>query len=177
MIKINDNFTLLPASYLFSEVARRVADFKAGHSGERVISMGIGDVTRPICKSAIEGMVEGINRLSHEKTFRGYGPERGYAFLREAIALNDYESRGVKVSPDEIFINDGAKSDTGNIGDILSATCRVAVTDPVYPVYIDTNVMAGRAGTLEPDGRWSRIVYLPCTAANGYKPALPETVP
>ena len=177
MIKINDNFTLLPATYLFSEVARRVSDFKAAHGGERVISMGIGDVTRPICGAAVKGMLESVDRLAHEATFRGYGPERGYAFLREAIAANDYASRGVNVSPDEIFISDGAKSDTGNIGDILSASCRVAVTDPVYPVYVDTNVMAGRAGKLDADGRWSRIVYIPCTASNGYKPELPATVP
>lgn len=178
MIKINDNFTLLSASYLFSEVARRVSAFKeANPDGERVISMGIGDVTRPICHAAISGMLEGVRHLSEESSFHGYGPEQGYAFLRERIAEVDYRERGIEMSIDEIFVSDGAKSDTGNIGDILSPACRVAVTDPVYPVYIDTNVMAGRAGERGADGCWSRIEYLPCTAANGYIPALPVNEP
>ncbi|MCM1483006.1 MAG: LL-diaminopimelate aminotransferase [Muribaculaceae bacterium] len=178
MIKINDNFTLLAASYLFSEVARRVTAFKEAHpQGERVISMGIGDVTRPICDAAVRGMLDAVEHLAHEDSFHGYGPEQGYAFLRSRIAEYDYQRRGIYIGIDEIFVSDGAKSDTGNIGDILSASCRVAVTDPVYPVYVDTNVMAGRAGTLTPDGHWSRIEYLPCTAANAYVPALPTEAP
>ena len=139
--------------------------------------MGIGDVTRPLCAAAIQGLRAGVDHEADETTFHGYGPEQGYLFLREKIAEGDYAARGIDISPDEIFISDGAKSDTGNIGDILAADCRIAVTDPVYPVYVDTNVMAGRAGELLPDGRWSRIIYLPCTAANDFVPALPAERP
>ena len=177
MIKVNDNFTLLSPSYLFSEIAKKVSDFQASHPDARIIRMGIGDVTRPLCQAAAQGLRRGIDEETREDTFRGYGPEQGHAFLREAIARDDYKARGIDIHPDEIFISDGAKSDTGNIGDILSAQCRIAVTDPVYPVYVDTNVMAGRAGSLQPDGRWDRIEYLPCTAANGFVPALPVTDP
>lgn len=178
MIHVNDNFTLLSASYLFSEVARRVASFKESHpKGERVISMGIGDVTRPLCRRAVEGMLEGVLDESSAATFHGYGPEQGYEFLRQAIVENDYRARGIDVDVDEVFVSDGAKSDTGNIGDILSGDCTVAVTDPVYPVYVDTNVMAGRAGERGADGRWSRLEYLPCTPANGFVPALPTGTP
>lgn len=177
MIKVNDNFTLLSPSYLFSEIAKKVSDFKALHPQADIIRMGIGDVTRPICPAAIEGLKRGADDEANESTFHGYGPEQGYDFLRNAIAANDYAARGIDVSADEIFISDGAKSDTGNIGDILSPDCRVAVTDPVYPVYVDTNVMAGRAGTVQTDGRWNRIVYLPCTAENGFVPSLPEVTP
>ena len=174
MIRINDNFIKLPASYLFSNIARKVAEYQAAHPEAEIIRMGIGDVTRPICPAAIEGLRRGAAEEAAEATFKGYGPEQGHAFLREAIAACDYAARGIDVAADEIFISDGAKSDTGNIGDILSPLCRVAVTDPVYPVYVDTNVMAGRAGELQPDGRWSRIEYLPCTAENGFVPSLPS---
>lgn len=178
MIRINDNFTLLPPSYLFTEVARRVNRFKEQHpEGEPVINMGIGDVTRPLCRAAVDGLLKGVADEAHAATFRGYGPEHGHYFLREAIARCDYAERGIDITPGEIFISDGAKSDTGNIGDILSRDCRVAVTDPVYPVYVDTNVMDGRAGSRRPDGTWDRLEYLPCTAANGYVPPLPQGRP
>ena len=177
MIRVNDNFTLLPQSYLFSEIARKVSDFTASHPAEKIIRMGIGDVTRPLCPAAIEAMHLAVDDEASSSTFHGYGPEQGYAFLREAIAENDYRARGLDISPDDIFISDGAKSDTGNIGDILARDCRVAVTDPVYPVYVDTNVMAGRAGKPLPDGGWSGIEFLPCTGENDFVPALPGTSP
>ena len=177
MIRVNDNFTLLPQSYLFSEIARKVSDFTASHPAEKIIRMGIGDVTSPLCPAAIEAMHLAVDDEASSSTFHGYGPEQGYAFLREAIAENDYRARGLDISPDDIFISDGAKSDTGNIGDILARDCRVAVTDPVYPVYVDTNVMAGRAGKPLPDGGWSGIEFLPCTGENDFVPALPVTSP
>ncbi len=177
MFKINDNFCQLAESYLFSEVARRIAAFKEANPEAEIIRLGIGDVTIPLCPAAIEAMHAAVDDEANAATFRGYGPEQGYPFLREAIAEHDYRARGVEIAPDEIFVSDGAKSDTGNIGDILSPSCRVAVTDPVYPVYVDTNVMAGRAGRLMEDGRWSNIEYLPCTAGNGFVPALPVTAP
>lgn len=177
MVKVNDNFCKLPGSYLFSEVAKRVRAFSEAHPEAEIIRMGIGDVTLPLCQSAIEAMHEAINELARQDTFHGYGPETGYDFLRETISKNDYAARGINIGIDEIFINDGAKSDTGNIGDILSTDCRIAVTDPVYPVYVDTNVMAGRAGDLGKSGHWSNIVYLPCTMANGFIPSLPAERP
>ena len=177
MLHINSNFTKLPASYLFSEIARKVEAFASSHPDAPIIRMGIGDVTRPLCNAAITALHEATEHEAHQSTFRGYGPEQGYDFLRKAIASTDYNARGIDINPDEIFISDGAKSDTGNIGDILATDCRIAVTDPVYPVYVDTNVMAGRAGELQPDGRWSRIIYLPCTAENDFVPALPSERP
>lgn len=177
MVHINNDFTKLPASYLFSEIARKVEAFASSHSGDRIIRMGIGDVTRPVCAAAVEAMRKAAGDEGTESTFHGYGPEQGYAFLRECIAEKDYAARGINVAADEIFISDGAKSDTGNIGDILARDCRVAVTDPVYPVYVDTNVMAGRAGELQADGRWSRIIYLPATAENDFIPSLPTERP
>jgi len=164
MIKVNANFCKLTPSYLFSEVARRIADFKAGNPSAEVIRMSIGDVTRPICPAAVEALHRAADDQADAATFHGYGPEQGYPFLTEKIAATDYA--GLGISPDEIFISDGAKSDLGNIGDILSAECRVAVTDPVYPVYVDTNVMAGR-----------QIEFLPCTADNGMVPDLPAGNP
>lgn len=172
MIKVNDNFCKLSQSYLFSEVARKIAAFKSLHPDADVIRMGIGDVTRPICPAAVEALHRAADEQSRGETFHGYGPEQGYGFLTEKLAQFEYASRGIDIQPDEIFISDGAKSDIGNIGDILSADSRVAVTDPVYPVYVDTNVMAGRAGECI-DGRWSRLEYLPCTAANDFIPELP----
>lgn len=177
MFKVNDNFVKLPASYLFSQVAQKIAAFQKANPGVEVIRMGIGDVTRPICPAAIKAMHDAVDDQTRPDTFKGYGPEQGYAFLRERIASCDYAERGVNVSADEIFISDGAKSDTGNIGDLFAPDARIAVTDPVYPVYVDTNVMAGRAGDLLSDGRWSRITYMPCTAANGFVPALPDSNP
>lgn len=177
MFSINDNFTLLPGSYLFSEVARRVAAHAEANPGADIIRLGIGDVTRPLCPAVIEALHEAVDDEGMAETFHGYGPEQGYTFLTSLIARHDYRERGIEISEDEIFVSDGAKSDTGNIGDILSTGNRVALTDPVYPVYVDTNVMAGRAGTLGTDGRWSRIEYLPCTAENAFVPELPGAVP
>ena len=168
MFRINDNFTKLPESYLFSEVARRVAAFVASHPGADLIRMGIGDVTRPVCPAAIEALHRAADDEAAAATFHGYGPEQGYAFLRDEIARNDYAARGIDIDPDEIFISDGAKIDSANI---------VAVTDPVYPVYVDTNVMAGRGGEMLDNGHWSRIVYLPCTAENNFVPDLPPVDP
>lgn len=177
MLKVNDNFVKLPASYLFSQVAAKIAAFQQANPGVEVIRMGIGDVTRPVCEAALQAMHQAVDDEGRAETFHGYGPEQGYAFLREKIAEHDYRARGVEVAADEIFISDGAKSDTGNIGDLFAPDTRIAVTDPVYPVYVDTNVMAGRAGELLSDGRWSRIEYLPCTADNGFVPALPQGNP
>ena len=177
MFRINDNFTKLPASYLFSEVARRVRAYSEAHPGVEIIRMGIGDVTRPLCQAVVEALHAAVDDEAKGETFHGYGPEQGYAFLSEKIAEYDYKRRGIEIEPDEIFISDGAKSDTGNIGDILSQANFVAVTDPVYPVYVDTNVMAGRAGELDADGRWSKIEYLPCTAENSFVPSLPVNNP
>ena len=178
MIRVNDNFLRIPQSYLFSEIARQVSEYQHLHPDARIIRLGIGDVTRPICPAAVNGLHRAADEQASGGTFHGYGPEQGYGWLREAIALCDYNERGVtSVTPDEIFIGDGAKSDIGNIGDILSPDCRVAVTDPVYPVYIDTNAMAGRAGNPVAGGLWDRIIYLPCTAENGFVPALPAEVP
>ena len=172
MIKVNDNFCKLPAAYLFSEVARRIDAYRKAHPEADIIRMGIGDVTCPICQAGVDAMHRAADDQLSEFTFHGYGPEQGYSFLREKISEYDYKSRGVNIGIDEIFISDGAKSDTGNIGDILSVDCKIAVTDPVYPVYVDTNVMSGRAGNLC-GGRWDHIEYLPCTAENDFIPALP----
>ena len=177
MFHINDNFTLLAESYLFSEVAKRINAYKETHPEVDIIRMGIGDVTRPLCKAAIEAMHKAVDDQANSSTFHGYGPEQGYAFLRKAIVEHDYRARGIDMDADEIFVSDGAKSDTGNIGDILARGNRVAVTDPVYPVYVDTNVMGGRAGVLDTDSCWSNIIYLPVTAENGFVPALPSEVP
>lgn len=176
MIKVNDNFCKLSESYLFSEVARKIADFQSANPDAKIIKMGIGDVTRPICQAAIEALHHATDEQASAETFHGYGPEQGYAFLTEKIAEFDYKSRGINVCADEIFISDGAKSDTGNFGDILSTDSKIAVPDPVYPVYVDTNVMAGRAGCLI-GGKWSNIEYLPCTADNDFIPALPTESP
>ena len=178
MLKVNDNFTKLPSSYLFSEIARRVDVFAASHNGEKIIRMGIGDVTRPLCAEAIRGMEEAIRHEADAATFRGYGPEQGHLFLREKIVEHDYAARGIDIKPNEVFVSDGAKSDTGNIGDIISTSCKVAVTDPVYPVYVDTNVMAGRAGEFDSStGKWSGIEYLSCNDSNSFIPSLPKQNP
>ena len=174
MFKINGNFVKLPQSYLFSDIARRVAAFAEANPDKSIIRLGIGDVTRPLAPAVVEAMKKACDEMGVEATFRGYGPEQGYAFLREAIVVNDYRARGIDIQPDEVFVSDGAKSDTGNIGDIFGSDNVVAVCDPVYPVYVDTNAMAGRAGDLCPDGKWDKLVYMPCTEENGFAPALPE---
>lgn len=174
MLRINDHFLELPGSYLFSEIARKVSAFKEEHPEAQLIRLGIGDVTRPLPEACIQAMHRAVDEMADSATFRGYGPERGYDFLIEAIIRNDFEPYGIHIDASEIFVSDGAKSDTGNIGDILHTDNRVCVTDPIYPVYIDSNVMAGRAGTLNEQGRWSRITYMPCTAENQFVPELPE---
>ncbi len=174
MLQVNENYLKLPGSYLFSDIAKKVAALKAARSDAKIIRLGIGDVTLPLPKACIEAMQKAVAEMGTVEGFRGYGPEQGYDFLREAIVKGNFISRGIDISADEIFVSDGAKSDCGNIGDILGATCKVAVPDPVYPVYVDTNVMAGRAGDLGADGRWDNLVYLPCTEANNFVPALPK---
>lgn len=177
MFKVNDNFTKLPSSYLFSEVARRVRAYSEAHPEADVIRMGIGDVTRPLCQAVTEALHKAVDDEANGETFHGYGPEQGCDFLISKIVEYDYRRHGIDVAEDEVFVSDGAKSDTGNIGDILSVANRVAVTDPVYPVYVDTNVMAGRAGRRCADGRWSNVEYLPCTVEDGFVPALPTGNP
>lgn len=177
MFRVNDNFLKLPGSYLFSDIAHRIAAYKEAHPEADIIKMGIGDVTRPICPAAVEALHQAAADQAVSATFHGYGPEQGYSFLTEVIAECDFRARGVEIAPDEVFVSDGAKSDSGNIGDILALTDKIALTDPVYPVYVDTNVMAGRAGELGPDGRWSNIEYLPCTAENNFIPSLPTGNP
>ncbi len=175
MVLINENYTKLPGSYLFSEIARKVNEFKIANPTADVIRLGIGDVTKPLPQASIEAMHKAVDEMASAETFRGYGTEQGYDFLVNAIVENDYKVHGLDIQADEIFVSDGSKSDTGNIGDILGTDNIVAITDPVYPVYIDTNVMAGRAGDLGADGKWNKIVYLPCTAENNFVPQLPTT--
>ena len=173
MAIINDNFLKLSNNYLFSEIAKRVKTFKESHPDRNVISLGIGDVTQPLPKASVDAMVKAVEEMGNIATFRGYGPEHGYDFLINAIIKNDYLPRGVELSPSEVFINDGAKSDCGNIGDILSVKNSVGVTEPVYPVYVDSNVMCGRAGD-RLNGGWSNITYMPCNAENHFKPQIPN---
>ena len=172
MIRINENFTKLKASYLFSDIAKRVAAFQEANPQKPVIRLGIGDVTEPLPPVCIEALHAGTNELSQRSTFKGYGPEQGYAFLREAIAQNDFQARGCQISPDEIFVSDGSKCDCGNIQELYANDVRLAIPDPVYPVYVDTNVMAGRTGATH-DGRYEGILYLDSNAANGYVPSVP----
>lgn len=175
MAKVNENYQKLPGSYLFSEIARRTAAYSEEHPEANLIKMGIGDVTRPLAPAVIEAMHNAVNDLSKPETFHGYGPEQGYDFLREVIAENDLHARGVDIAVDEIFVSDGAKSDCGNIGDILAIDNKIAVCDPVYPVYVDTNAMAGRAGEYDEEAQgWTNIYYMPTTAENDFCPALPD---
>jgi LL-diaminopimelate aminotransferase len=174
MARINEHYLKLPAGYLFPEIGRRVVRFAAGHPEAKIIRMGIGDVTEPLPPTVIEAMHKAVDEMGRRESFHGYGPEQGYDFLRTAIAENDYRSCGVNVSPDEIFVSDGSKCDTGNILDVFGPENVVAITDPVYPVYVDTNVMAGRGGRLDESGRFSALVYLPVTAENDFVPALPQ---
>ena len=175
MTKVNQNFLKLPGSYLFSEIARRLAAYTAEHPEAKMIRLGIGDVTRPLAPAVIEAMHKAVDEMGTFEGFHGYGPEQGYDFLREAIAKTDYAARGVDIKPEEIFVSDGAKSDCGNIGDIFGADNVVAVCDPVYPVYVDTNAMAGRAGDFQEElGKWSKLVYMPCVEENGFTPQIPQ---
>jgi len=173
MAQINDNFIKIPATYLFSEIAKRVAQHKELNPEANIIRMGIGDVSLPLPDAAVDAMIAAAEEQRHAETFRGYGPEQGYDFLRNAIVENDFRAKGLNIEADEIFVSDGAKSDTGNIGDIFSIHNKVAVTDPVYPVYVDTNAMGGRAGEPSAQNVWSNLIYLPCNAENNFVPALP----
>lgn len=172
-VRINENYLKLKSNYLFAEIAKRVTQFQKEHPEAKLIRMGIGDVTRPLSPAVVEGFHAGVTEMGCAETFKGYGPDQGYSFLIQAILEQDYASRGVALTEDEIFISDGAKSDTGNIQEIFGLENIVAVTDPVYPVYVDSNVMAGRAGVMGEDGRYDRLVYLPCTKENGFVPSLP----
>ena len=172
MLQINENFLKLSDNYLFADIAKKVHAFRNQHPELSVISLGIGDVTQPLPAACIEAMQKAVTEMGSSASFHGYGPEQGYDFLRVAILKNEYESRGVQLELNEIFISDGAKSDCGNIGDILGIQNTVAITDPVYPVYIDSNVMSGRTGVWE-NRRWSRINYLPCNHENRFIPSLP----
>lgn len=174
MAYINENYFKLQAGYLFPEIGRRVREFQKEHPKADIIRMGIGDVTQPLAPAVIKAFQEGVAEMSDAASFRGYGPEQGYDFLREAIAVNDYQSRGANIDPDEIFISDGSKCDTGNILEIFGSNNIIAVQDPVYPVYVDTSVMAGRTGKYQSSGYYEGIVYLPCTAENGFIPEIPD---
>lgn len=175
MLKVNQNFLKLPGSYLFSEIEKRVNTFVKNNPDKKIIKLGIGDVTQPLSPSVIKAMHLAADEMGNEATFKGYRSDNGYEFLREKIAQIDYKQRNIDIDIDEIFISDGAKSDTGNIGDIFSVDNKVAVCDPVYPVYVDTNAMAGRAGEYQNDkGMWNNIVYMPCTKENNFIPQLPN---
>lgn len=173
MIRLNENYLKLQASYLFSEIAKRVNTYQAEHPDQKIIRLGIGDVTRALPNACITAFHKAVDEMANDATFRGYGPEQGYAFLREKVAEHDYHARGAEISPDEIFISDGAKCDTGNFQELFALDVRIAVPDPVYPVYVDTNVMAGRTAAWK-DGRYQGLVYLESTAANDYVPELPK---
>ncbi len=175
MALVNEHFLKLPGSYLFSDIAKKINTFKITHPQKEIIRLGIGDVTRPLPPACIEAMHKAVEELAAASTFHGYGPEQGYDFLREAIIKKDYATRGITLTVNEVFVNDGAKSDTGNIGDILRHDNSVGVTDPIYPVYIDSNVMSGRSGILDPNtGKWSNITYMPCTSENNFIPEIPK---
>lgn len=176
MLRLNENFAKLPGSYLFAEVSRRAGEYAQSHPDRRLIKLGIGDVTLPLPGACVDAMKKAAEEQGSAGTFRGYGPYEGYEFLRRAIAVGEYALVGADISPDEIFVSDGAKGDCAAIGDIFSEDCVVAVCDPVYPVYVDASAMSGRAGDWYGE-RWTRIVYMPCTAENGFIPELPETVP
>ena len=174
MAKINENYLKLAGNYLFAEIGRRVAKFQSENPSAQIIRLGIGDVTLPLPKVCIDAMTQATLEMGNEKTFRGYGPEQGYEFLREKISEYNYKRRGIDIDAEEIFISDGSKCDCGNIQEIFSNDCRIAIADPVYPVYLDTNVMAGRTGKLNDDGRFEGVTYLPCTAENNFSPQVPD---
>ena len=178
MFRVNENYLKLPGSYLFSTIAKKVAAYQKENPDKKLIRLGIGDVTLPIAPAIIDAMHKAVDEMGHAETFHGYAPDLGYAFLRETIAKKDFQERGCQIEADEIFVSDGAKSDTGNIQEIFSADSKIAVCDPVYPVYVDTNVMAGRTGEYDTEkGTWSNVIYMPCTAENGFVPELPKETP
>jgi LL-diaminopimelate aminotransferase len=177
MALINENYLKLQAGYLFPEIGRRVNEFITANPDKKVIKMGIGDVTQPLVPSVVKAFHEGVEEMAKGATFKGYGPEQGYAFLREAIAKNSYQDKGVNISADEIFISDGSKCDTGNIQEIFGNNNKIAICDPVYPVYADTTVMAGKTGVCQSNGYYEGIIYMPCTKENGFIPELPTETP
>lgn len=178
MYKINDNYLKLQGNYLFSTIAKKVNAYKESNPEANIIRLGIGDVTRPLVPSIIEALHKAVDEMGTEEGFRGYGPEQGYEFLREAIAKQDYQARGCNIDADEIFISDGSKCDVGNIQEIFALNNKVAICDPVYPVYVDSNVMAGRTGAFNPGtGGFDRLIYMPCLKDNGFIPELPKEVP
>ncbi|RPJ80190.1 MAG: aminotransferase class I/II-fold pyridoxal phosphate-dependent enzyme, partial [Deltaproteobacteria bacterium] len=172
MIRINEHYLKLQASYLFSDIARRITSFQKNNPEREIVKLGIGDVTRALPDACIKAFHDAVDEMSKESTFKGYGPEQGYGFLREKIAEHDFRKRGADITADEIFISDGAKCDTGNIQEIFATDISIAIPDPVYPVYLDTNVMAGRTGICK-DGRYENILYLDGTTENGFVPDLP----
>ena len=178
MYQVNTNYLKLPGSYLFSTIAKKVAAYQEANPDKEIIRLGIGDVTQPLPKVVIGALHKAVDEQADAKTFKGYSPDLGYDFLRNAIAEHDYKARGCDIAPDEIFVSDGAKSDSGNIQELFSEDNRIAVTDPVYPVYVDSNVMAGRCGNYDPKTEmWDRVVYMPSTAENGFVPELPKETP
>lgn len=177
MAIINENYLKLKAGYLFPEIGRRVNEFITANPDKKVIKMGIGDVTQPLVPSVVKAFHEGVEEMAGNETFKGYGPEQGYSFLREAIAKNSYQSRGVDISADDIFISDGSKCDTGNIQEIFGNENKIAICDPVYPVYADTTVMSGKTGVCQANGYYDGIIYMPCTKENGFIPELPTEIP
>ena len=178
MFHINENYQKLPGSYLFSTIGKKVNAYQEANPDKEIIRLGIGDVTQPIAPAIIEAMHKAVDEMGHAETFHGYAPDLGYAFLRKAIVDNDYKAKGCDISEDEIFVSDGAKSDSANIQEIFAQNNRIAVCDPVYPVYVDSNVMAGRTGTYDKATEtWSDVIYMPCTAANNFVPEFPKETP
>ncbi len=178
MFRINENYQKLPGSYLFSTIAKKVSAYEAAHPEKTLIRLGIGDVTQPLAPAILDALHKAVDEMGCAETFRGYAPDLGYDFLRNAIAEHDYAARGCSIGPDEIFVSDGAKSDSANIQEIFDAHARIAVCDPVYPVYIDSNAMAGRTGTYDTSTEmWSDVIYMPCTKENGFVPAFPAETP
>ena len=178
MFKVNDNYLKLPGSYLFSTIGKKVKAYKEANPDKEVISLGIGDVTQPLAPAIIDSLHKAVDEMAVKETFKGYAPDLGYEFLRSAIAKNDYAARGADIAIDEIFVSDGAKCDSGNIQEIFSVDNKIAVCDPVYPVYVDTNVMAGRTGTYDPTTElWSDVIYMPCKADNNFAPEIPKETP
>jgi LL-diaminopimelate aminotransferase len=178
MFKVNDNYLKLPGSYLFSTIGKKVNAFTQANPDKKIIRLGIGDVTQPIAPAIISKMHDAVDEMAHAETFHGYAPDLGYEFLRSAIAKNDYADRGCEIAADEIFVSDGAKCDSSNIQEIFALDNKIAVCDPVYPVYVDSNVMAGRTGTYDPKTEtWSDVIYMPCTAENNFAPELPKETP
>ena len=178
MVKVNENYLKLPGSYLFSTIGKKVREFSEANPDKKIIRLGIGDVTQPLAPAIIEALHRAVDEMADAATFHGYAPDLGYEFLRNAITENDFKARGCDISPDEIFVSDGAKCDSSNIQEIFGLDNKIAVCDPVYPVYVDSNVMAGRTGTYDKEtGTWSDVIYMPCTADNGFAPELPKKTP